>query len=211
MVNNTLPTNDGFWQNLGATWTMSCFALFYLLVPLLKKYIKNFRHSLILWFVLFASGEAVMRMRYLDNLLSVGCLHYFVFGIVAYYAVCEGRKKERTFLLLCEMGSVFCFMDGGLYNETFWLMLFGVLLVTSLDITIHNRMLQKVIDILDEYTYDVYLIHPIFLGKNFIPASLVSDNWGQVITLIIGVTITALLIHNLIEKPILKRYAASKK
>lgn len=211
MVNNTLPADNVFWQNLGATWTMSCFALFYLLVPLLKKYIKNFKHSLILWLILFVAGKAVIGIWNVYDNSSVLCLHYFVFGIAAYFAVREGRKKEREYLLLCVIGLLLFLMLYGLYDDTFWLMIFGILLVTSLDITVHNGMLQKVIDVLDEYTYDIYLIHPLFMGRNFIPSSLLDNNFGKVITAIVGTTITALLIHHLIEKPIQKRYAKAKK
>lgn len=211
MVNNTLPTDNMFWRNLGTTWTMSCFALFYLLVPVFKKYIKNFKHSIVLWCILFVAGKAVMRIWNVYGDSSVLCLHYFVFGIAAYYAVREGRKKERGYLFLCEMGMLFLLMVYGLYDDTFWLTIFGILLVTSMDFTIHNRFLSKTIEVLDEYTFDIYLIHPLFMGRNLIHTSFIDDNWGKVLTVIIGVTITALLVHNLIEKPIQRKYASSKK
>lgn len=190
---------------------MSCFALFYLLVPLLKKYIKNFKHSFVLWCILFVAGKAVIRIWNVYGDSSALCLHYFVFGIAAYYAVHEGRKKERGYLFLCEMGMLFFLMIYGLYDDTFWLTIFGILLVTSMDFTVHNRFLLKIIDVLDEYTFDIYLIHPLFMGRNLIHISFIDDNWGKVLTVIIGVTITALLVHNLIEKPIQSRYASSKK
>lgn len=200
MVNSTLPADDHFWVNVGTTWTMSSFALFYLFVPLIKKICKSFQQSLILWAVLFMLMEVLTVFCGVDEEMSVCCLHYFVFGIVTYYAVCEGGKKLSFYILLCEVVSLLMLMRGALWDNTFWLMEFSIFLVTTMDFAIPNGVVSKVIDILDKYTFDVYLIHPIFLGINFI--SLFDENLGKVTSCVILTAVTSVLVHNLIEKPI---------
>lgn len=210
MVNSTLPEDDSFWINLGTTWTMSSFALFYLLIPLIKKYVKCFRQSLILWSLLFIFSRVMTEYCGFDEELSIFCLHYFVFGIAAYYAVREGRKKTNSYILLCEIVSLFLLMRGGLWDNTFWLTIFGIILITTMDFTVQNNILRKVIDVLDAYTFDIYLIHPIFIGRNFIPVSVLDENWGKVISCAIGTAVVSILVHNLIEKPIQKRFSAKR-
>ncbi|MCD7726160.1 MAG: acyltransferase [Clostridiales bacterium] len=204
LVNKTLPSSDDFWANIGATWTMSSFALFYVLVPVIRKFVQTFKSALTVWLGLFIISEILVRFFTVDEAMSICCLHYFLFGIVAFYAVKEGKKD--SYFLICELGTLLFLFLRGTWNNTFWLMIFGVLLVTTEKISIRNTRIARLIDILDEHSYDVYLIHPIILEWI---SKLASDNQGLCLGAgILGTALTVIIVHNLIEKPLQHKLTA---
>lgn len=203
LINKTLPSNDIFWVNLGATWTMSSFALFYALVPAIRKVVRTFKNALIMWFGMFVISEILIRFFDAEEGLSICCLHYFFFGVVAFYAVKEGKKD--LYIFICELGTLFFVSLGGLWNNGFWVMIFGVILITTEKMNISNTRITKLIDFLDEYSYDMYLIHPIILSGilNFSLSKLEMLGGG-----ILGTILVVIVVHNFIEKPLQNRLTA---
>lgn len=80
-------------------------------------------------------------------------------------------------------------------------LLFCILVISSKWLNIDCNLGKKIIDKLDEYSYCIYLIHPIVMGW----AGEVHDSLVKAILIIGGTMILSVSVHEFFEKPIQKR------
>ncbi|MBQ8598386.1 MAG: acyltransferase [Lachnospiraceae bacterium] len=201
-LNILIPYDNDFWGNLGATWTIQIFVLFYILVPLGRKFINNTKTAIISWLIIYVLGILnipLISTQALDN------LHFLFLGVVLYFCVKE--SKETIFALAA---IIYLGLEGVVCAE--WRMavviiLFSLLILCSMGIHIKNKTVRKVIDKLDEYSYAVYLVHAVFIEwVDRYKAYTIDTDWriGAIAIAIIGTTAGCILVHEFFEKPIQK-------
>jgi peptidoglycan/LPS O-acetylase OafA/YrhL len=172
-----LPSDDWMlWNNRNALWTMSSFALFYLLAPWLYRLIIRFRRQFPPCFALLLcclAGKHFLGRALLHTLSAVPWaanvsefsaktplmeLYCFVFGMAAYFAVRESR---------CLFYGVFCAilpLLTGLQKMT-WETLFVLLLLVVLRChPAWPEPAQRTLSFFSAGSYFVYLVHPMLLG-----------------------------------------------
>lgn len=166
-----LPSeNSGLWNNRYAWWTMSSFAVFYLLAPFFFRYLKGFYRSFAALFLLLA-GTPVARSIFVNffqnfqfpaeaeiegycECMPLMQLYCFFLGIVVYWAIREGKEMfYAVFLIL-----LFTVFHGGAYPFEIILTLFLLVAVKAKEIQIPD-WLEKVIDYMARGSFSVYLIH----------------------------------------------------
>jgi len=201
LLSTYIPSDKTFWGNLSYTWTISIFVLFYLLVPVMKRFVRNLKGAVVLWGALYLVSLICL------NRIAYGMpfyyLHYFVLGIVLYYAIGEGRIKEL--LIGCMAFAVGSLLVNKTLTHTACSMLFLILIVLVKNIDVKNEKLQKWIGILDSYSYTIYLFHAVVMNgiemlKNRYPLSQMT-----ILVIAVGCTIAgSIIVHHLIEKPMEK-------
>lgn len=201
LLSTFIPADKNFWVNLCSTWTVSIFVLFYLLVPLMKHFVKSFHGAVMLWGGL-----------YLLSLIGLGkfaygmpffYLHYFVMGIAFYYAEEEGKIRELVIgCVAFVLGSV---VVNHTLSHTACSMLFLIVIIMAKEINVENERLQKLISIMDSYSYTIYLTHAVVMDgiemiRNRYPISQIT-----ILFLGIGCTIAGCyVVRHVIELPMEK-------
>ena len=167
-----LPTRNWVvWNNWAGLWTMSAFAVFYFVAPLFHKIMSNNSYRL---FALFTMGGVSIVSSYVFEMLGEGdsvykysflwlktcspvvVLYQFVIGMYIFYGIKESRKKEY-FLPICMLG-----IFGIIYDEERFAItaLMGIMFLLVIDIkTNTNTKGFKILKIIEEYSFSIYLGH----------------------------------------------------
>lgn len=211
-LNGIVPSEGYFWSNIGITWTIPVFVLFYLIAPFLVKICRNVLSSSIC--LLVSIGLAILIKRELSGWLS-GFLYLpcFMFGIVVFHA----KKANKQFWTILGFQLFVFFLKWGewqghllkitrycdLYTVS---SIFAAIVLLSNQIVVNKERITKVFDVLDEHSYTLYLVHGIvFCGI------LDKFHFNTWIRLFIAIVVTSLLtiaIHKFIEKPIQNKLSA---
>ncbi|MDE7334087.1 MAG: acyltransferase [Lachnospiraceae bacterium] len=196
LLSQTVPSSDNFWINLSATWTISHFMLFYLLMPLFFKYINTCYKALLLQLCCFV----INYFWNISYLLPFTSLYYFIIGITVYLALKE--HKENFLIAFSCLISIplllFNYDPQYVYSN-----IFMILIIASRNFHITNRPLDKLIRLLDEYSFTIYLVHAIIVEAIVLMGDVHPLSFLQIsIMLIIGTAIISILLHHLIERPI---------
>lgn len=209
LISTFIPADRNFWVNLCSTWTISIFVLFYLCVPLMKRLVHSFEGAVMLWGALYLiSFVCLGRVAYG---MPFFYLHYFVMGIVFYYAEEEGKVKELIIgCIAFVLGSV---MVNHTLTHTACSMLFLIVIIMAKEIRVESERAQRLINLLDSYSYTIYLTHAVVMDgiemiRNRYPISQVA-----ILLLAIGCTVLGcFVVHHLIERPMEKlgRYCLDK-
>lgn len=159
--------NYDLWNNRYGLWTMSAFALFYLIAPLFKKIADSFWKSLIVYVLLFEVKEylpdvivSIFEPKYgaaLDTLpvMNPFCVMYvFWIGVCAYYAVKEGKQLIYGGLLI--LSFMFFWFRGTEYDVMLGLI---IMLAGSTSMVVSNEKLGKFISIASKCSWALYLTH----------------------------------------------------
>lgn len=197
LLNQWIPSQEVFWTNIGAVWTISVFAFFYMLVPLYYRIVHSYTVSLVGIGVLYIVSKMVD--NYVPWMRPIRFMYLFAIGIAAYLAVKE--KKEKSFVMLLCVGLLVMFT----YNSGIALwpaFLVAIFIVVSEGMQIRNKIVVDIVRIGSEYSFAVYLVHAavIEVMLNYRPQN-------DIIYLLIFIVCTALgsiLGHCLIEKNIKK-------
>lgn len=169
-LNTWIPSAEyDSWNNLWGLWTIGCFVFFYAVAPLIKKFITNFKTSMIFMIiaiivtfafskvmpVLFTSmGASMPDMLACDN--PIYSLNTFSMGICAWYAYTEGKTKD--FLKVVSLILV-GFVGLNMYNRMLWGILAAIVMICFIDLDFKNESLKKVIKVLGRYSFSLYLVH----------------------------------------------------
>lgn len=202
-LNIIVPNKDNsLWGNIGGLWTIFIFMLFYLLVPLLRKWCINLKTSVVLWGILFSFS--FLNIPNMHNIIyPLHNIHYFLIGVIAFHAIKE--QKRETLLLVC---SILIVGRGIIYpviDMPVWISLFITILLASTFIQVRNPTLCAIIDKLDEYSYTIYLVHCVIINLIAIyKINTTNGDWKYVVTLMAfgGTIILSIIVHEIIEKPI---------
>lgn len=151
-----IPTDNEFWINITATWTIGVFAIFYLLAPLMKKCIDNYKLSLIITGILYVLSKYYYLFINNGYFNFLKYLYPFFFGVTAYLALCE--NKEKSLIIICTIISFFT-----KNNILLFVCLFTILVLVMQDFKIDNKYVLKIVEILDKYSYGIYLFHALII------------------------------------------------
>lgn len=154
LINFCVPSQDAFWTNIGAVWTISVFVVCYLITPLYHKLIKNYRMA---W--LGMAGAYVLARglaHYTDWFRVLQYMYYYAIGVIAYMAVKEKREHQLIsvlsviLLLLIVIES-----EGGLKLG----LLTAIFIVSTCDLTLPYRWIERLVQTISQYSYSIYLVH----------------------------------------------------
>lgn len=220
MTNAWLPAPDNFWANLTATWTVCLFFAFYLLAPVLVQLIRGVGSA-------FFSYVLALLLRYLwtaaglaDYMMIFYYLHYFVLGMLVYhimeakpflYVIGKSDTDPVKNVLIVRRTLFFAGLMAAVWLGIFlcrtepdsfmtWSWVFGILLLATRDIRCKSRILQKI----DLYSYEIYLVHAVVLdGIGMVRAHISIPVWG-VAALAFGLTAVGAFAAKAAEKCVLE-------
>lgn len=213
-LNGIVPAEGYFWSNIGITWTIPVFMVFYLIAPLLIKIAKTTWRSVLLLIAFMGLAILVVNNKegWFSAFLHMPC---FLMGIVVYNAK---KENNRFYTLLGFQLFVFAatFCEWNPYHlETTQLFelfvipsIFASIVLVSEELKIHSKRALRRINFLDEHSYTIYLVHGItFCGMiDKLDSNVYGDTpIGIIIRLFISIVVTfflTIVIHQFVEKPI---------
>lgn len=214
-LNTIVPSkNYYYWNDLWGLWTFSCFMVFYLIAPFLKKWIKNYRQSLLFLAISIVGGYAIGyvveyvfgALGYEDAYIIAGDsplfnLNIFAIGMCAWYALRE--KKERWFMGVCGLLTILL-MLAGKANRISYGCLAAIIILAFWETEFKNVMVAKVIDVMSRYSFPLYLVHlgVIEMLDLLRKQGMISGNLLYGVLCIACSVIGAVLLYNLVEKPV---------
>lgn len=201
-LNIVIPGYDNFWTNLCSTWTIPCFVLFYFLFPIFNKCIRNLKTSILVWGIFF--GISFVNIPNI-NLVPLHSLHYFLIGGIIFYIIQE--KKEMIFIVVCTAFIIFLGIKTSDWNTYIWILLFSVLLISSMGFEIKNKIIVFTINELDNCSYAIYLIHAVCIELIDMYRNSSLNGVSQSVIYAIGVFGTiflSIIIHKAFEVPVTK-------
>lgn len=160
--------NYGYWNNAYAVWTMSSFFVFYVIAPLMFRWINSFIKSVIVMLAALGIRPITIRVVYrlclyflpekeevqwFANNTPLNTLYCFCVGIAIYWATKESKQTLLGMLL------VLIFIMG----KTNWFayeMILGVFVLITVSCPIKLNILSKYINLMAESSFSLYLIHP---------------------------------------------------
>lgn len=197
-INGFVGSEQEYWNNIGFTWTIPAFVLFYLLVPLFKKILTNYNRVLVACFLALILNRATTILR-TTHLRAPSQLVFFFAGILIYYAVQENKQNQTITLLL--LGTLF-FAIQSAEMDMIVLTVFPLLLMSTQNIDLSRfHLLSGCIDSIDRYSYAIYLI------QGVIYHTLTPDYPKYIILLCMlpGTFVLAFLLHKFYEVPLQNR------
>ena len=159
LLNGFINSDTYFWSNLGITWTIPIFAFFYIIAPFILKRVKSFSSSIVCYLSIFGVSR-ILNYIYECNIFTY--IHYLFLGVLLYYSLKEKKEviTSLVFLILCLIAGIFLKFE--------WLYVFVfcsiILLLSKVKFKL-PKFLESIINILDKYSYTLYLGHGvIFCG-----------------------------------------------
>lgn len=206
---NGIVISDGyFWGNIGITWTIPVFLMFYLFAPLIVKISKSTIASVVLL-------VGLMGIHFIINRTIPGWLHAFdyfpcfIFGILVFNAKKENKRfitmlGLSIFVLVFKWVSFDNFVSEIIDEKYVVSALFAIIVLFTERFTMNSKRAIKVFDVLDEHSFTLYLVHGIvFCG---IIDKFEINIYFRIAIAIIGTFILTVLVHKYIEKPIRKLF-----
>lgn len=205
LINQYIPGDDK-WRNLSFTWTIGIFVLFYLLTPLLARLIKTYRAALaglLLTYIAVVGLENVYAYFEIDRewFTPLFYIIYFMFGVVACRAVQE-NKTDRAALLFAVL--MLYFFAVSRFNSPYTLAcLLTIMILSSMKLEFGSARVQKVFDVLDRYSYEIYLGHAVVI--ELIDVIITPAELPAIVTVVAGIAGTAvvsLLLYYGVDRPV---------
>lgn len=177
-TNGIIPSHDyGIYNNnQGGFWTMSCFAVFYLICPFLKKYITNLKRAITAMTCIFLFGKLfdfilhpvlltfnADKISQMEVIFPIGNMYFFIMGVVAYYAL---KEKKENIIILAAMALISIFLMIEKIDYSIWCVIAAILIILSERIVIKTRTSSiptKLIRTGSQISYEVYLSHCFFI------------------------------------------------
>lgn len=201
LISTWIPADKNFWVNLCSTWTVGIFVLFYLLVPLMKRFVVSLKGAGFLW-----GGLYLLSLLCLGKVqygMPVFYLHYFVMGIVFYFANKEGKERELV------IGCIAFVLGSVAINHTLTLnacsMLFLILIIMAKEIRVENDRLQRVVNMIDSYSYTIYLTHAVVMDGIEMLKNRYTLSQNMILIIGVGCTVAGCFVaRHLVEIPMEK-------
>ncbi len=165
-----IPSSD-FWHlnNLNGLWTMSSFAFFYVIIPWIVRFFKNFKSIFIFTAILFFVNVIFKKILFLilkdsrvdelNNFISfqpIITLACFMLGVTLYYAIVENKMAFYSLVLLLYI--IFSNFSENSYECIFTIVL-GIM-ITSPTFINHPSLIKCIREVSD-MSFSVYLLHMI--------------------------------------------------
>lgn len=194
-------------ENIGGTWTLHTFILFYLVIPFIVNIVNSYKRAWLLWFATFAMRCILIEFNCGSAFSPLRHLCFCAMGVVLFYAIKE--EKEHSMI---EIALIILILWLRLFPDDSFLiysMVFLVMIYFSKGISIKRRAIGKVIDLIDKYSYEVYLLQGVvcylFIDGRQMNKILVFVN------MTIGTIVTVVVAYWMIEKPCKKIFRVGEK
>ncbi len=216
-TNGILPSNDyAYWNNGAALWTMSGFGIFYLLAPLFYKHMNSASKRVVILaggvvvayiskelFVALSNNESIYAQSY-GYLATHSVFFVFFEMLLGMYLYKTDKTKGRSLLPI-----VLIWLIGEVYDESWFsyaavygLVIFILSALSEIDIK-SGSLCSKIIMLIDEYSYSIYLGHTTVMFtfsrlRNVIGYS----NITLMILDFVGSVIFIWFLHNVVENKV---------
>lgn len=220
-LNGIVPSSQYYyWNDLWGLWTMSCFMLYYILAPIIRKYVKNYRASLVFLaaVIVLAYGYKAVYSYFLNRYnvpwaaetagdCAVFNLISFAFGTVAWYAIKDGKEKNYMRLVIIAL-ACFLAMREDTFNRIIWSLLTVAFMLSMKDFSYSDKTqwVGGMLSFLARYSFTVYLVHmPVIELTEYFSEHVCYLGYFPFLLIVLSVTalMTALL-HHAVEVPFAK-------
>lgn len=198
--NTILAKQDTFWYNIGAVSSMSVFIWFYILAPVIKKLVTNWRRALCFIAVSYLLLRVLQHTQWLQMFAAY---YYFAIGIWVYYAISEHKEKETSVISLCIL-VLLILADGK--GGMLYALVIGLLILNTYDINIGNAKVCAVVKFLSARTFAIYLAHATVM--QLMDLLNIQKNAVGMIKCVVYSVIGIAILHELVEKGAVKLYGA---
>lgn len=214
LINQCVP-GEAAWRNISSIWTVSVFVLFYLLVPLIDKFVKTYLQSWIALIVTYGS-MIVIKMTYGyfgidgDWFSPIFYVIYFMFGVVICKAV-EFHKENNAIVIFGALMLYYFAMSkfNSLYTLSF---LLSIIILASMELEFKNKYIQKCFDVIDVYSYEIYLGHAIVMEAIDLIRVNVEISVPMILLIgVVGTVLVSMFLYHVVDKPINKWIKGAKK
>lgn len=154
-LNRIIPSGIVFWDNLSATWTISSFLFFYLLVPVLYKFIHNSKTAFVTFLLVHVITNAF------DWPEPIEMLQFFLLGIFLYYIIIEHRDWQFITLAICYI-MIYGVIEST-WTDTIFVIIFSIIIISTRELKIKNQFVKRLVDWIDIYSYTIYLVHAVVI------------------------------------------------
>lgn len=153
-LNRWVPTSSDFWINLGATWSISVFVLFYILAPIIFMLVKRSFEAGIITIISY------LALRLAENSATpIMYMFFFFLGILVYLSEKEGNiawviSAECLLVLICILIGSGNSLIAPVIASMYLLASRGNRVVLN-----KNNFAYKVVAVISALSYSIYLIH----------------------------------------------------
>lgn len=152
-INTILPEGPNMWYNVGALSSMSVFMWFYILAPLIKEVVSNWKRAVAFFAVCYV---ALRLLQHTTWLTMFRAYYYFALGILVYYAIKEQKEKiTGAAFALGIMILILADTNGGLD----YALATGLFMLMTYNLKISNEKICAVISFLSKRTFAIYIGH----------------------------------------------------
>lgn len=191
-LNRWVPSREEFWVNIGATWSISVFVLFYLLAPFIHCVVKN---SLVAGICVVVSYGALKMAG--NSPVPVLYMFFFFLGILVYLAE-KDRKTVYVIAIECLL-ILMCALTGS-GNALLAPVLASLFLLATrgnkLEVS-ENNVIYRMVNCISITSYSIYLIHAlVFTVMDALKITI--DTEYLVVFIVVTAVLTAVS-HNFVE------------
>lgn len=179
---------------VGGTWTIWVTIVFYFLAPFLAKIVNSCLKAWIVFFLLFIPRYLFIMYRFecLDNTWQYLC--FCMQGVLIYYIWME--EKERISLFLLAVMLIGLKLIGSTDDYFAYSIIFMIMFISSKGFCIKYKNVKQIINSVDKYSYNIFLLHPIVL-RLILPKSILM----VVVLGVIGTVIASIISYYCIDYP----------
>lgn len=170
-LNTMLPSaNYNLWNNAYGLWTMSCFIWFYIIAPVIFKFVKSLKGAIVFWlmsfvisliwkiciYAIFSNVAGIQSLDVLTGASPFGVLYQFAIGILVYYFLKE-KKLFEGIIVLSLISACGLIANRNIF---IWCSLCGLAIIAfeNMNIILPSR-LQNLIKIVGKESFHIYLSH----------------------------------------------------
>lgn len=220
-LNGIVPSCEYYcWNDLWGLWTMSCFMLYYLLAPLIRKFVSSYRVSLVMLVFVIVSAYAYKAVYYallsgndipwaeeLAGDSAVFNMISFAFGTASWYAVKEGREKSYLCTVIAAL-ALFLAIREDTFNRIIWSLLTVAFMLSMKDFEYSEKAgwIGRSLAFLASYSFTFYLVHmPVLELTEYFSAHVHYLGYAPFLVIVLSCTVamTAIL-HHFVEVPFAK-------
>ena len=210
LIYQIVPSENVFWTNIGGVWSISAFIIFYLISPILWKYMNSYRKSILGLLGFLIVAECLFRCGVgVTNIILYQ--EFFLLGIVVYFSLKEKNENKFIFIMCLSIllvGLKRDFLPVALNYRDAEVVIFSIvcsiMIVVTWRLEIKHKWLDKIISVFDRYTYAIYLCHPLvivlikeYFNQDNVILCLISVILGTIIVSIGVDTATGIILNKM--------------
>lgn len=143
----------------GGTWTVWVTMVFYFFAPFFAKFINTWLRAGIAFLISFIPRYLFTMFGFsvLDNTWQYLC--FCMQGVLIYYIFKENKEKISVLFLACIL--IGLQLTGSTDDYFIYSVIFMIIFICTKDISVRNKVTEKIVAAIDKYSYAVFLFHPV--------------------------------------------------